>query len=193
MSEPIPIEALQRVADALRQLGVEYYIGGSIASVVHGIPRSTVDIDLVAEIRREHARPLAQALGEDFYAEEQMIRDAIARGGSFNLIHLPTMYKVDVFVARGRPFDRSARGRAAEHCPVPGDPRRFPVASAEDVILSKLEWYRAGGEISERQWTDVIGVMKIQSNHLDWDYLRRWAAELEVADLLDRARREAAP
>jgi hypothetical protein len=76
---------------------------------------------------------------------------------------------------------------------VPGDPRRFPVASAEDVILSKLEWYRAGGEISERQWTDVIGVMKIQSNHLDWDYLRRWAAELEVADLLDRARREAAP
>lgn len=191
MSEPIPIEALQRVADALRRLGVDYYIGGSIASVVHGIPRSTVDIDLVAEIRMEHARPLAQALGDDFYADEQMIWDAVTRGGSFNLIHLPTMYKVDIFVAGNRPFDRSARSRTAEHCPVPDDPRRFPIASAEDVILSKLEWYRAGGETSERQWGDVIGVMKIQADNLDWDYLQRWAPELEVADLLDRARREA--
>ncbi len=61
------------------------------------------------------------------------------------------------------------------------------VASAEDTLLAKLEWYRMGGEVSERQWRDVLGALKVQAGALDLEYLHRWASELGVDDLLERA------
>jgi hypothetical protein len=122
-----------------------------------------------------------------------MIYEAIRRQSCFNLIHLSTMYKVDVFVAKDRPFDRSALSRITrEEVGEPGDSLHVWFASVEDVILSKLEWFREGGEVSERQWLDVEGVLKVQRGRLDLMYLRRWAAELNVADLLERALGEAA-
>jgi hypothetical protein len=190
MSQADDLEALQPVADALTSLGVGYYIGGSAASSVHGFARSTLGIDIVADIRREHVDRLVSRLASTYYVDAGMIRQAIDTSQSISLIHLATMYKIDVFVMRNRPFDRLASTRAKPHPLSEASSRQFPMASPEDVILSKLEWYRAGGEVSERQWRDVIGVMRVQREVLNRDYLGRWAAELNVADLLHRAWRE---
>jgi hypothetical protein len=189
---PDLLAALAPVVDALEALGVAYHLGGSVASSAHGLPRATVDVDLVAELGPHHVSGLVERLREAYYVEPDAVRRAIATRASFNVIHLETMLKVDVFVPKGRPFDREAARRAAPH-PLEETPgaRAFVIASPEDVILAKLEWYRAGGEVSERQWHDILGVLRVRGPALDFAYLERWAAELGVVDLLGRARTEA--
>ena len=186
-----PVHAALQVIQALDTLGVSYLIGGSLASTVYGVVRTTQAADLVVELRLEHAAPLAQVLADSFYVDVEAIRDAIRRRSSFNVIHLETMFKVDVFVSRERPFDRAQFARRAAQTIATEPERTAYVASAEDTVLTKLEWYRLGGEQSERQWRDVLGVLVVQSTHLDVDYLRQWAEHLGVADLLARALREA--
>jgi len=189
---PDLLAALSPVVDALEALGVAYHLGGSVASSAHGMPRSTVDVDLVAELALRHVAGLVERLRDAYYVEPDAVRRAIATRSSFNVIHLATMLKVDVFVPQGRPYDREAARRAAPH-PLEEAPgaRAFRVASPEDVILTKLEWYRAGGEVSERQWHDVLGVLRVKGQALDVAYLERWAHELGIGDLLGRAQAEA--
>ena len=185
LSEPIAVTL--GVIEALVGLGVPYLIGGSLASAVHGVARATVDADLVADLRPEHAEPLARALGDAFYADVETIRDAIRQRSHFNVIHLETMFKVDVFVHKQRPFDQAQFERRADQVVATDPDRTAYVASAEDTILTKLEWYRLGGDVSERQWRDALGVLKVQGERLDTVYLRRWASALGVADLLEEA------
>ncbi|HOG45663.1 MAG TPA: hypothetical protein PLJ35_14140 [Anaerolineae bacterium] len=186
-----PIAAALLVIDALEALGVPNMIGGSLASAVYGVARSTLDVDLVADLPMEQVAPLAAALHDAFYLDVEAMRDAIRRQGSFNLIHLETMFKVDVFVLKRRPYDQAEFARRTEQVVATEPERTACVASAEDTVLTKLEWYRMGGEVSERQWRDVLGVLMAQEGRLDLAYLRRWAPPLGVADLLERALSEA--
>lgn len=180
--------ALRPVVEALERLGVPYMVAGSVASSMHGVPRTTLDADLVARLEGRHAKSLVEALGQDFYADEQMIRDAVRHGSPFNLIHQPSMVKVDVFPAKARAYDANALARRRRDTL---DDLALFVATPEDVILSKLEWYEAGGRVSERQWGDTAGLLRIHRGALDLVYLRHWAKDLGVGDLLDRAFAEA--
>ena len=183
--------AVASVADVFERLGVEYYLAGSVISSLFGIARATADVDVVAQLRMEHVRSLVDALIDTYYVDEDAVTDAIKRGSMFNVIHLATMLKVDVYIAAS-PFDRSALARRQRDTLVPEDAvRDFAIASAEDIVLHKLRWFRDGGEVSDRQWSDVLGVLRVQGTSLDIDHLRRWAQLLGVADLFERAWREA--
>jgi len=180
------------LVDAFEQLGVSYYIGGSVASSAYGLPRTTIDADLVADLRIEHVRPLVQQLQNAYYIDADMIRDAIKHRSEFNIIHFETMLKVDVFIQKTRAFDRETRRRVRqEQLDETSSDHVFLLASPEDVILNKLEWYKMGGEVSDRQWNDILGVLKVQGTSLDLAYLRQWAAALDVTSLLDRALEDA--
>jgi hypothetical protein len=181
------IAAVLPVARCLNDLGVRHYLTGSGASSAHGIARASLDVDLVAELEPDHVDRLIACLGVAYYIPVERIRDAVAHRRSFNLIHLASMFKVDVFVSRGRPFDRIAADRAAaaaiDDAP---DAPPLPTATPEDIVLAKLEWFRRGGEVSERQWWDIVGVLKVNRG-ADREYMRRWSVSLGVADLLARA------
>lgn len=175
------------VIATLEQLQIPYLVGGSMASALHGFSRTTLDSDLVADIHPEHVPILVQQLGDRYYISDTAIYDAIRHRSSFNLIHLATMFKVDIFLPKARQFDRDQMRHRRQYI-VATDPERTAyVASPEDTILAKLEWYRLGGEVSDRQWRDILGVIQIQGNRLDLAYLQQGAAALNVADLLLRA------
>jgi hypothetical protein len=184
------VQSLLPVVDQLDRLGVRYCIGGSVASSVHGASRSTLDVDLGAELDEAAALRLVAALQNEFYVSKQAVVDAVRRRSCFNLIHLATSFKVDIFVSKGRAFDRSVQDRAVRDKIGEGGHLAAPIATAEDIILLKLEWYRLGNETSQRQWSDLTTVAKLQADRLDHGYLRHWAKELGVADLAERLLRE---
>ena len=182
-----PIQVTLKVVAAFNRLGVPYLIGGSLASAVYGIVRATMDADLVADITSEQVLPLIGLLEGEFYADENMIQDAIQHGSSFNLIHLETMFKVDVFILKQRAFDVNQMQRRISQTLGDAPDERAYFSTAEDIILAKLEWFQAGGETSERQWRDILGVLDIQSDRLDYEYLQNWALKLGMQELLQKA------
>lgn len=184
-----PLQVLGLVGRALDAVGAAYAIGGSVASSVYGEPRSTLDGDLVAALFLRQVEGFISALGPDFFADAEMIRSSIRAGEPFNLIHLPTMFKVDVFLA-GR--DELALEELARRQRMEIQGETVYIATAEDIVLQKLVWFRKGNEVSERQWSDIRGVIRVQGSRLDLAYLRQWAPRAGVADLLERALREAA-
>ncbi len=185
------LAAMIPVVEAFERLGVVYYVGGSAVSSNYGVARSTLDVDLVANLSQKHVPALAEALEAEYYVDARMISDAITRESCFNVIHMPTSFKVDVFAVKNREYDKVALRRIREDSLDTEHPsKKFFLASPEDIILSKLEWYRLGDEISERQWGDVLGVLDVQGDALDRAYLAKWATELRVGDLLEKAWKE---
>jgi hypothetical protein len=184
---PEPIAATVQVTAVLEELGIPYLVAGSLASTIYGMVRTTQDSDLVAEMRPEHVESFVHALEGEFYLDEDMITDAVAQHTSFNIIHRASMFKVDVFIPQTRPFVKEQLARARRQILATEPQAEAMVATAEDTLLAKLDWYRMGGEVSERQWRDVLGILEVQAGSLDLDYLRKWAKELRVSDLLERA------
>jgi hypothetical protein len=172
-----PIAVALTLTGVLDKLGIRYVVGGSLASSMHGIPRSTQDLDLLVE------------LPDDFFIDRDMALDAVARHGSFNILHLKTMFKVDLFVSGGGPLLVDEMERA-EEVDLGDPPRPVRVCSAEDVVVLKLDWFNKGGRVSERQWRDLVGVLTVQGSRVDLSYVRQWAGRLGLADLLERALRE---
>ena len=185
ISEPLCV-ALQ-MAEIFENLDIPYLVGGSIASSIYGEPRATQDIDMVAELKSHHIQTLIASTKNAFYIEEEDVIHAVSRHSSFNVIHLETMIKVDIFVLGSEAFDREEMRRRR---PQTIADTQLIVATPEDIVLQKLIWFRRGGEVSDRQWRDVSGVLKVQGDRLDWEYLKRWAESLNLSELLQRAKEE---
>jgi hypothetical protein len=176
-----------QVIGALEQLRVPYVVGGSIASSIYGKPRATQDVDVVADLRDEHVAPLITALRNDFYLDEPAIRDAVRRRSTFNVIHLVTMFKVDVFVAKNDAATVQELARRRSYVPPEAPHVQIALASPEDIIVQKLYWFRLGDHVSERQWTDALSVLSVRGKDLDQEYMRDLANVMGVEDLLMRA------
>jgi len=187
---PEPLAVTIKVTGVLEKLGIPYLIGGSLASTLYGMVRTTQDSDIITEMRSEHIQPFVASLQNEFFMDEEMIAESIQHNSSFNIIHRDTMFKVDVFIPPPHPFQQSQLARAQKQTFSVDPEVSANFSSAEDTILSKLEWYRMGGEASERQWGDVLGVLKTQSGELDLAYMRHWSKGLKVDDLLERALKE---
>ena len=158
------------------------------ASSAYGTPRSTMDVDMVSDLRADHVRSLVKMLDASHYIDENMVLDAIERRSSFNIIHIETMLKIDIFVSKNTPYDIEAfKRRRKDSIDEDMKSLTFYLVSPEDIILNKLQWYRLGGGVSDRQWNDVLGVLQVQKKSLDENYLRYWASELNIEDLLDQA------
>ncbi len=178
-----PIEIAADTGARLDALGVAWVIGGSIASSFHGEPRSTQDVDMVVALLDRHVAPFAKAISRDYYVDADAMRAAVTSGESFNAVHFASVIKIDFFVAGDDPFE-AERLRSRQRVEVPNG--NLYVDTAEHTLLRKLEWYRRGGEASERQWRDVQAIARIQGDALDRDHLRLWAGRLGVLDLLER-------
>jgi hypothetical protein len=181
-------QTLKTLAETLDRIGIAYAIGGSLASSARGTYRATNDIDLVAVVVVRQSDRLAKELGGQWYAEPDQMRQAIAARRAFNLIHISLGIKVDIFPAVDD-FHLVQLERATRVVlPFLDDTTRYPVTTAEDILLAKLRWYRDGGEVSEKQWTDIEAIIAANPS-MDLTHLETWAVRLQVPDLLDRALR----
>lgn len=175
------------VIRSLESLNIPYMVAGSLAMSMHGVARATRDADIVAELRKGDGPRIAAQLGADYYIDAQEVEEAIFCGGSFNVIYIPRAFKIDIFVAKPVEYDREALRRRIV-MPMEGEPGiSVAISSPEDVVIAKLRWYRAGGEVSEQQWRDILAILKLQSRTLSFEYLRHWASKESVAGLLERA------
>jgi hypothetical protein len=178
-------ELLQIVVGISERLGIPYLVTGSVAAMAFGEPRLTNDIDIVAGIEEKHVKDFLEAFPSDeFYVSEEIVREAIHRQEQFNIIHPASGIKVDIIIKQDTPFDNSRFGRV--HRIYPAESYQANFAAPEDVIIKKLEYYKAGG--SEKHLRDIAGILKISGEMVDWDYITEWAKRLDVADVWNAVR-----
>ena len=134
-----PLAVTLSVIEAFEKLNVSYLIGGSLASALHGTARSTLDADLVADLRSEQVTPLVEMLHHDFYIDREVILDAIQHQSSFNLIHFETAFKVDVFIAKTRRFSQMQFQRRRLEVVANNPERKAYVTTAEDIVLANYQ------------------------------------------------------
>lgn len=190
--EPGALATLAELVAVLERLGVTCVVGGSLASGLWGEPRATNDVDVLVDLREDQIGELVRALSPAFYVVEPAVRAAVERATSFNVVHYARAHKIDVFVAGVEGLDRAQLERRVVRS-LSSDSRPFAVTSPEDVVLRKLDWFRRGDESSQRQWRDVLGVLKVGGADLDRGYLREAAEREGLAELLARAFDEAGP
>jgi len=189
-----PIELAQKIASILLPLNIPYVVGGSVASSLLGENRSTQDLDLVIDLESRTAQRLIDAMSGEFYISESAVTEAIAnsrtapRESSFNVIYLPSMEKADIFVmGSDDPFSASVMSRRQLYPVSSLTEQGIYIYSPEDIVLQKLSWYKLIPGGSQKQWRDVLGVLKVQGERLDLAYLNQWALTLQLTDLLSGA------
>jgi hypothetical protein len=185
-SSPDAIAVAMRVGAAIETAGGRYFVGGSLASSLQGEPRATNDIDLVVDLPIAQTADLVAALGDDFEVDEDTLRAAIGQACSCNIFYLPVVMKVDLFGVGASPFDVSEFERRQRLLVRPPG-GTLVVKSPEDTVLRKLLWYLDGGGVSDRQWRDVVEVLRVSAADLDRAYLATWAERLQLSKLLERA------
>jgi len=188
----LPTEFLVYVAELLERLGIPYHVGGSVASSAHGMYRASAGIDLVIDPTDEQLEALARELEAEFYVNRSAMAEALSNRSTFNAIHDQTSFKLEFFIKGTAPFDAEELRRSIRQAVGDERGRTVLLKSPEDTVLRKLEWFRGGGEVSERQWGDVLSILAAARETLDEEHLDRWSKELGVQDLLDRARKEVA-
>lgn len=178
------------VAAALDAVGADYFVGGSVASSFQGEPRATNDIDMVVALPVRRVAAFAKFLGSEFEVDQDMVKEALGRGGSANIFYLPLVTKIDLFGLGETPFDEAefARRRRVR---VRATGEELWLKSPEDSVLRKLLWYRQGGEVSDRQWRDVVEVLRVSGAGMNVAYLDSWAPRLGLVGLLAGVRAEA--
>jgi len=184
-------DVLRDVAGILDSLGIPYVVGGSIASSLHGEARYTRDADVIVDLPEDRLEPLAKALEPRFYVSRDAMREALRTRDCFNAVEPESGFKIDSFILGRGAFDLEEFRRGIREPSPPAGRSPLMYKTPEDTILRKLQWYRAGGEVSDQQWLDVLGVLAVGRDRLDHVYLDRWASELGVTDLLAKARAEA--
>ena len=184
------LDVALRVGAALEAIGCEYFVGGSVASSLHGEPRATNDIDFVVAMRPQRVQAFAEMLGSDFEVDQDMLRDALRHGSCANIFYLPLVTKIDLFALGPDRYDEIEFERRKK-IRIRQSGEALFVKAPEDTVLRKLLWFRAGGEVSTKQWRDVVEVLRISGADLDREYMQRWARALRVDDLLYRADTEA--
>jgi hypothetical protein len=191
MAEPEEYLVLKQLADTLDDFKIDYAIGGSIASSVYGKVRFTQDADITVASFADKAEQLYTILKENFYISKDAMYQAISNRGSFNVIHLTSAFKIDIFVQKDDDFHRQLFLRRKKVRLDESIEHEFDIVSAEDIILLKLQWYKSAGCMSERQWSDVLGVLVVQSKSLDMKYLRSCSEKLGIGNVLQKVINEA--
>ncbi|MFH2053277.1 MAG: DUF6036 family nucleotidyltransferase [bacterium] len=180
-------DVFRRIIAALDAAGIPYMLTGSFASSLHGLTRATQDIDFVIAPTENQLRELVRQLpSEDYYVDLEAALDALRRRSQFNVIDLDTGWKVDLIVRRERPFSVQEFERRQE---IDFSGLRLAVATAEDVILAKLEWATLGS--SQRQIEDVAGILQLRHQEIDLEYVEDWVTRLELGEAWKLARRSA--
>jgi len=173
-------ELLQKVVTAFERLGIRYLVTGSVAVMAYGEPRLTNDVDIVAIVKEKHIPGLLTEFPSDeFYIDEDMIKEAIHNHGQFNIIHPTSGLKVDVIIKRDTAFDESRFRRIRKIQPAPTFEADF--SSPEDVIIKKMEFYKEGGH--DKHLRDITGILKISGDAVDLKYINRWAERLDLVEI----------
>lgn len=185
------IRAVEPVTKLFEKIGIPYYIGGSIASSILGLSRTTMDVDIVSAITLDKIDDIYKDLRDKYYIDKEMISEAIKNHSSFNIIHFESMFKIDIFILKDRDYDKECFLRKTrDNLKIGENKLEIFISSPEDIILNKLEWFKSGFEASERQLKDVKGVMKVQGKNLDFEYLKKWSLKLGINNLLEKALKE---
>jgi len=191
VSDPDPLAVALLVTTACERLGVRYVLGGSLASSAMGEPRATFDVDVVADLQASSVAGWIGELGQDFQVDLAWATAEVLRHGAFQAMHLPSLLRIDVFVPPWEGVHLWKWQRRRRLVLDPSTKAGLDVTAAEGIVIQKLLWFRSGGEVSDRQWRDVLGVLKAQGASLNLAELDFWAAQCSVADLLARAKQNA--
>ena len=185
INEIAPLNAIESVANLLGQLQLDYFVGGAFASGIHGLYRATNDLDVVIRIGIDNVNVFCEHAEKDFLVDKRSVMAAVKEHRSFNIFHEKTALKIDFFTKIDEYRDHQLK--RAQEVALPFTETKIKIPTPEDIILAKLGWYRLGNQVSERQWSDILGVLKVQGERIDQEYLRDWAAKLNLSELLARA------